>query len=133
MAEHIAHKSVRENGQAKVDEDHIAGIAIWASVSEAVDAKIAEQVKAGVFPLRLNPEDWTNGDQAWLLDVIAGDRASTTSVLANFRQLAGDKLVKIHPVVGRLIDPAVLEKLKGASPEPQTAPAPTMPETKGSA
>ena len=37
-------------------------IAIWASV--AVDAKIAkimEQVKAGVFPVRLANEDWVSG------------------------------------------------------------------------
>lgn len=111
----IAHKSVMENGVAKVDEETIAGIAIWATVSEAVDAKISEQIKAGVFPIRLAPEEWTSGELPWLLDVIAADRQQATAVLANFRQLAGDKAVKIHPMVGRLIDPAVLEKLKMAS------------------
>jgi cytolysin-activating lysine-acyltransferase len=111
----IAHKSVVENGVAKVDEETIAGIAIWASVSPAVDAKINEQIKAGVFPIRLAPEEWTSGDLPWLLDVIAADRQQATAVLANFRQLAGEKPVKIHPMIGRLIDPAVLEKLKAAS------------------
>jgi cytolysin-activating lysine-acyltransferase len=130
----IAHKSVTENGQTKVDEETIAGIAIWASVSPVVDAKIAEQTKAGVFPLRLAPEDWTSGDLPWLLDVIAGDRQQATSVLANFRQLVGDKPIKIHPMVARLIDPAVLEKLKLASAaEPSNAAAATMPEPKGNA
>jgi cytolysin-activating lysine-acyltransferase len=129
----IAHKSVTENGQTKVDEESIAGIAIWASVSPAVDAKIAEQTKAGVFPLRLAPEDWTSGDLPWLLDVIAADRQQATSVLANFRQLVGDKPIKIHPMVARLIDPAVLEKLKGAMAEPSNAPAATMPEPQGNA
>jgi cytolysin-activating lysine-acyltransferase len=130
----IAHKSVTENGTTKVDEETIAGIAIWASVSPAVDAKIVEQTKAGVFPLRLAPEDWTSGDLPWLLDVIAADRQQATAVLANFRQLVGDKPIKIHPMVARLIDPAVLEKLKLANAsESANAPAATMPEPQGNA
>jgi cytolysin-activating lysine-acyltransferase len=129
----IAHKSVTENGQTKVDEESIAGIAIWATVSPAVDAKIAEQTKAGVFPIRLNPEDWTSGDLPWLLDVIAADRAQATSVLTNFRQVVGEKPIKIHPMVARLIDPTVLEKLKLASAEPSNPPAATMPEPQGNA
>lgn len=63
----IAHRTVDGKPQG---EDDVAGIAIWASVSEAVDAKITEQVKAGVFPLRLAGEDWASGDTVWLLDVI---------------------------------------------------------------
>jgi hypothetical protein len=51
----IARRGVE--GQPPGEED-VAGIAIWASVSDAVDAKIAEQVKAGVFPVRLASEDW---------------------------------------------------------------------------
>ncbi|MEM7644043.1 MAG: hypothetical protein AAF366_16205 [Pseudomonadota bacterium] len=35
----------------------IAGMAIWASLSDEVDAKIREQIKAGVFPVRLRAED----------------------------------------------------------------------------
>jgi cytolysin-activating lysine-acyltransferase len=118
----IAHKSITENGTSKVDEETIVGIAIYATVSPAVDAKIAEQTKAGVFPIRLNPEDWTSGDLPWLLDVIAADRTQATSVLANFRQVVGEKPIKIHPMVARLIDPAVLERLKlAAGAEPVAA------------
>jgi hemolysin-activating ACP:hemolysin acyltransferase len=105
----IAHRTV--DGKPQGDDD-VAGIAIWASVSDAVDAKITEQVKAGVFPLRLANEDWASGDTVWLLDVIAGDRKAATAVLANFRQLSGERAVKIHPIVARMIDPDVLEKLK---------------------
>jgi cytolysin-activating lysine-acyltransferase len=129
----IAHKSVTENGVSKVDEESIAGIAIYATVSPAIDAKIAEQTKAGVFPIRLNPEDWTSGDLPWLLDVIAADRTQATSVLANFRQVVGEKPIKIHPMVARLIDPAVLEKLKLASAADTTATATSIPEPRGSA
>ena len=116
------------------DEDDVAGIAIWASVSEAVDAKITEQVKAGVFPVRLASEDWASGDRVWLLDVIAGDRKAATAVLANFRQLSGERAVKIHPLVGRMIDQDVLEKLKARSAGPETRQgAVAKAETKGSA
>jgi len=111
----IAHRSTTaEDGTTKVDEENIAGIAIWASVSEEVDAKITEQVKAGVFPVRLGADDWASGDNVWLLDVIAADRQAATTVLANFRQVAGEKKIKVHPIVGRLIDQKVLEQLRAA-------------------
>jgi hypothetical protein len=50
--------------------DSVAGIAIWASVSTEVDARIRAQVKARVFPVKLKPEDWTSGSK------VAGDHAS---------------------------------------------------------
>ena len=80
-----------------------------------MDAKITEQVKAGAFPVRLAPDDWVSGETVWLLDVVAADRAEATAMLANFRQLAGGRPVRIAPLVARLIDPAVLEKLRGAA------------------
>ena len=133
----IAHKSARvADGAARVDEDIIAGIAIWASVSDAVDARITGQVKAGVFPVRLAPGDWVSGDIVWLLDIIAADARQATSVLANFRQLAGERLVKIHPLVGRLIEPEALERLRGGEHRAQMAEAvkaSAFPPTEGSA
>ena len=90
----------------------LAGIAIWASVSDEVDVKIREQVKAGVFPVRLGGEDWTSGETLWLLDVIAPTRKLATSVLANFQQVAGDKSVSVHPIVARSVEPELLEKMK---------------------
>ena len=39
------------------DADALAGVVIWASVSDEVDAKIREQIKAGVFPVRLAAAD----------------------------------------------------------------------------
>jgi cytolysin-activating lysine-acyltransferase len=127
----IAHRTV--DGRPQGDED-VAGIAIWASVSDSVDAKITEQVKAGVFPVRLANEDWASGDTVWLLDVIAGDRKAATAVLANFRQLSGERAVKIHPLVARMIDPEVLEKLKARPTGPETGQgAMAKAETKGSA
>lgn len=43
------------------------------------------------------------------------DSRQGTSVLVNFRQLAGDRLVCIHPLVASLIDPEVLKKLKATA------------------
>jgi cytolysin-activating lysine-acyltransferase len=108
----IAHRTV--DGKP-LGEDDVAGIAIWASVSDSVDAKITEQVKAGVFPVRLTNEDWASGDRVWLLDVIAGDRKAATAVLANFKQLSGERAVKIHPIVARLVDGELLQKLRAAA------------------
>jgi hemolysin-activating ACP:hemolysin acyltransferase len=109
----IARRGVE--GQPPPVDDDVAGIAIWASVSDSVDAKITEQVKAGVFPVRLANEDWVSGDKVWLLDVIAADRKAATAVLTNFRQLSGERAVKIHPIVARLVDAEILEKLRAAA------------------
>jgi cytolysin-activating lysine-acyltransferase len=106
----IAKTGAEAGGEGKVEET--AGIAIWASVSDAVDAKIREQIQARVFPLRLKAEDWNSGDTTWLLDVIAPSQKVATAVLANFKQVVKDKPVRIHPLVSQLVDPAVLEKMK---------------------
>lgn len=100
----------RTAGEGKIEET--AGIAIWASVSDEVDAKIREQVQARVFPIRLKADDWASGDNHWLLDVIAPSQKVATAVLANFKQVVKDKPIRIHPVVGQLVDAAVLEKMK---------------------
>jgi hypothetical protein len=63
----------------------------------------------------LGAEDWTSGETVWLLDVVAADRRQATSVLANFRQLAGARAVKIAPLVARLIEPEAAAKLRGAA------------------
>ncbi len=98
----------------------LAGIAIWASVSEEVNTKIQEQIKVGVFPLRLKPEDYTSGEITWLLDVLAPSQKLATAVLANFRQVAKTRQVRIHPLVARMVDPELLKKM-GA--ETTTAPS----------
>lgn len=89
----------------------MAGLAIWASVSEEVDAKIREQIRAGAFPLRLKPEDWTSGDINWLLDVIAPDAKTTTAVLANFKQVVKEGSLRLHPLITKLVDEETLKKM----------------------
>ena len=107
----------------------IAGVAIWASVSDEADARLREQIKAGVWPLRLKAEDWNSGDNNWLLDVIAPDQRSTASVIANFRQVVKEGSLKLHPLITRLVDRETLEKMGatraagggGAADEPVAA------------
>lgn len=89
----------------------LAGIAIWATVSDEVDAKIREQIKAGAFPIRLKPEEWTSGSRVWLLDVIAPTQQIASAVLANFSQVVKNGEVRIHPLIARLVDPELLKKL----------------------
>lgn len=89
----------------------MAGFAIWANVSEEVDARIREQIAGGVFPIRMRPEDWTSGDRNWLLDVIAADPRTVRSVIANFRQVIKDGELHLHPLITRLVDAETLEKM----------------------
>jgi cytolysin-activating lysine-acyltransferase len=89
----------------------LAGMAIWASVSEEVDKRIREQIKAGSFPLRLKPEDWTSGDINWLLDVIAPNTKATTAVLANFGKVVKNGNLRLHPLIAKLVDAETLQKL----------------------
>jgi hypothetical protein len=94
-------------------------------VSDAVDAKIREQINAGVFPIRLQSEDWTSGDNNWLLDVIAPDAKTTAAVIANFRQLVKEGGLKLHPLVTRLVDPETLKRMgatRAGAAEPAAAP-----------
>lgn len=94
----------------------IAGFAIWASVSEEVDAKIREQIKTGSFPIRLKPEDWQSGTINWLFDVIAPDRKTAGRVIANFRQVVKEGELRMHPQIVGLIDKEMLEKITAAAP-----------------
>lgn len=89
----------------------MSGFAIWANVSEEVDARIREQIANGVFPLRLKPEDWNSGTKNWLLDVVAPDPATVRSVIANFRQVIKDGELHLHPLISRLVDAETLEKM----------------------
>ena len=89
----------------------IAGLAIWASVSDEIDADIRQQIKAGVFPVRLKPEAWTSGKINWLIDVIAPNRKTTASVIANFKQVVKEGNLRLHPIVTRLVDAETLQKM----------------------
>ncbi len=100
----------------------ITGLALWASVSEEVDAKIRDQIKAGVWPLRLSSDDWTSGEINWLIDVIAPDQKTTASVLGNFKQVVKDGDLRLHPIIARLVDKEMLEKMGAQQNTPGKSP-----------
>ncbi|WP_404333522.1 toxin-activating lysine-acyltransferase [Sphingomonas sp. MMS12-HWE2-04] len=111
----------------------VTGVAIWASVSDEADARIRDQIAGGVFPIRLKADDWTSGDNNWLLDVIAPDQKTTATVIANFRQLVKEGGLKLHPLVTKLVDAETLAKMgatRGGKPEAEAA---EMPEPAGNA
>ena len=89
----------------------ISGLAIWASVSEEVDAKLRDQIKGGAWPVRLKADDWASGDINWLIDVIAPDQKTAVSVLGNFKQVVKDGELRLHPIIARLVDKDTLEKM----------------------
>lgn len=95
-----------------------AGIAIWASISDDVHAKISEQIEAGVFPVRLAPGDWKSGERIWLFDIIAPNRQLAGAVLATFGQIAKGRQVHIHPLIRHLVAPELLERLRATDPQP---------------
>lgn len=92
----------------------IAGVAVWASLSDEAEGRLRDQIAAGTWPVRLKPEDWTSGQNNWLIDVIAADRKATTSVIANFRQVLKEGSLKLHPLITRLVDEETLKSM-GAS------------------
>lgn len=103
--------ALAHSAQEDPEVSDVAGVAIWASVSEEVDAHIRDQVRAGVFPIRLKPDDWTSGSINWLFDVIAPDAKSTASVISNFSQVVKEGSLRLHPMITRLVDPETLKKM----------------------
>lgn len=125
MRDRVALAAAKKEGETNAD--NLTGIAIWANVSVEVDAKIREQIKAGVFPVRLKSDEWTSGDINWLLDVVAPNQKLAASVIANFKQIVKQGDVRIHPLITRLVDPEILKKM-GAAPisEPEEKQADEM-------
>ena len=78
------------------------GVLISARVSAAVEAKIEDQIRGGVFPIRLQAEDWTSGDIVWLLDVIAPDDDAGRQMAREFAAAAGVTQFRAHPSLGYL-------------------------------
>lgn len=116
----IAHPNIKEGENPELTD--LVGFAVWASVSDEVDAKIREQIKAGVWPIRLKPEDWASGKINWFFDVIAPDRKVTAQVIANFKQLVKEGDLRLHPLVAKLVEPDVLEKMGAQRTAPGVRP-----------
>lgn len=94
-----------------VTAQDIAGVAIWASLSDEAEGRLREQIAGGSWPVRLKAEDWNSGQNNWLIDVIAVDKKATASVIANFRQVVKEGGLKLHPLITRLVDEDTLKQM----------------------
>lgn len=96
------------------DDDEIApiGMAIWASVSAEVGARIADAANKGLFPVPMDKDDWTSGEDVWLLDIIVPSRKAGTAVFGNFASLIGERGFRMHPVVLQSVDREIIDKIK---------------------
>jgi cytolysin-activating lysine-acyltransferase len=101
------------HGESEATSAMPLGMAIWASVSDAVSARIAEQVNAGMFPLRLGKDEWASGDNVWLLDIVVPTKRAGTSVFMNFGSLIGGRSFRMHPVVLQSVDRSIVDKISG--------------------
>jgi hemolysin-activating ACP:hemolysin acyltransferase len=117
LRDRIAIATPKEDGESGLRKDAMAGIAIWATVSDDVDEKIRAQIKERVFPLKLAPNDWNSGTKTWLLDVIAPNKDVATSVLRNFAAFVQPGPMSLHPMVGRAVDIEALKKMGAAEVE----------------
>jgi len=48
----------------------------------------------------------------WLIDGVAPDRKTAAAVIGTFKQAVKGGELRMHPIVGRLVDKDVLEKLR---------------------
>ena len=127
--------AIAERAGENAAASDIAGVAIWASLSDEAEGRLMDQVRGGNWPLKLRSEDWNSGSNNWLIDVIAPDQKATANVIANFGKVVKDGSLKLHPLVARLVDEETLRKLgahkagaaAGESAATEEAPA-QMPE-----
>ena len=127
--------AIAERAGENAAASDIAGVAIWASLSDEAEGRLMDQVRGGNWPLKLRSEDWNSGSNNWLIDVIAPDQKATANVIANFGKVVKDGSLKLHPLVARLVDEETLKKLgahkagaaAGESAATEDAPA-QMPE-----
>lgn len=97
------------------ETDEVSAVALWASVSSEVDEKIRHQIKAGIWPVQLGPKEWTSGEINWLFDVVSPDPETTSRVLARISEVIKDGDLRLHPLIAKLVDDEMLEKLGAAT------------------
>jgi cytolysin-activating lysine-acyltransferase len=105
LRDRIAVATAKSKGKDRTIDGAIAGLEIWASVSDDDDAKIRQQIQTSTFPVGLKPEEWASGDKEWLPDFIAPSRKQVSAVVANVRQIVPSGGVCIHPAAARQLEP----------------------------
>ncbi|SLN63113.1 hypothetical protein ROA7450_03297 [Roseovarius albus] len=81
------------------------------AVSSGIDPEILKKIVAMRAQVHLKADVWASGEINWLLDMIAPDQKTTTSVIANFKQVIKDGDLRLHPIISRLVDAETLQKM----------------------
>jgi cytolysin-activating lysine-acyltransferase len=81
-------------------------------------APTSEQIKAGVFPIRLQPNDWGSGEVNWLLDVIASDARIAAGIVSSFQQKTTGGTSNVHPALKKMFGMAFAELATARNFEP---------------
>ncbi|KFB08207.1 toxin-activating lysine-acyltransferase [Nitratireductor basaltis] len=102
------------HGGGEGQPTRLTGMALWAHVSEKVDAAICEQINANVFPVHLKPADWDSGSINWILDIIAPDTASAKQVALVVRDMMPPGDIRVHPAAARAIGDAGMKEITRA-------------------
>lgn len=71
------------------------GVAVWACVSDAVDARLRSATEQ---PLKLAPEEWKSGPHLWLVDFVAPG-AIARSMLTDL----DEKVAKGRPMAAQIV------------------------------
>jgi len=70
-----------------------AGLALWARVSDDVDARLTAQSDG---PTELGPEEWSSGDHLWVVEVVSHEKLAPV-ILGQLRQRTfGNKPFKMR-------------------------------------
>lgn len=75
----LAQARVKATGEIRT-----IGVLLWASVSDAVDARLSAASDVGI---RLTPDEWRSGDNVWIVEGI-GERSVIARQIRQLRQSA---------------------------------------------
>lgn len=73
-----------------------AGFALWARVSDEVNKRFCEDLS---HPLEIHPEDWSSGNNYWIMDIVASPNIATV-LIERLKQTAfAGRSFKIRPIM----------------------------------
>ncbi len=92
------------------NEYNLTGLIFSASVSGAVEKKIANHIEKEFFPIILSTHDWNSGDINWILDIVSVDTPTQELMMREFSKICDVSTVKMHPVVRNKIIGGTIER-----------------------
>lgn len=87
----IAKVKARQEGEPPV----AVGFALWARVSDEVNKRFCEDLS---HPLEIHPEDWSSGDNYWIMDIVASPNMATVLIERLKHTIFAGRSFKIRPI-----------------------------------